>query len=68
MIDVRHLNHIAMEKRVWNRGEDGKNYIIMEKITTEKAREVENCFVLGGEVLIINTGGPNQRVTSGQDC
>lgn len=51
MVEMRHLNHIAMEKGMWNRWSDGKKYIIMEKVTTEKAREVENCFVLEGEVL-----------------
>ena len=48
--------------------QDGKSYIIMEKITTEKTKEVEN-FCTGRESAEIRSSdGANQSVTSGQDC
>lgn len=50
MIEVTHLKQVAMEKRVWSRLEDGKNYITTDKITRKKARD-QKTSVLEGKVL-----------------
>lgn len=52
---------------MWNKLEDGKNYIIMAKIATEKAGKVENLCTGRGSADTMNSGGANQHMTSGQE-